>query len=626
MLEIRQIIVRPRVYLPGSSDALPLEDEIRERIERQQPGLVELCGPPGSGKSSSLEYLSRAFAGEAFLVLADRADGPQSQALWTLSGSRLVVCASAACTFPADIRVAWRLAPWSQDEWLEYLLAAHHERCASAMQRILAARDRAWLGGLPELWKPVLDQMAADESLPSVRSALRNVLHSLLPKGVDRTFIAGICFENRSDKYEIAAALGDLELEETAAARVRLLVRHEQVQHVLAVDWVLARLHADASGEVLETILSPGFIREIGALLRGDDSLIGRLKRITTRGPYTRNAMAASILHAAGVTWRPRSRRVPHLSGAVLPGLSWPEIRLRDLRVNHADLSDADLHESRLHKLSAVHAQMSGVNLHGARIKELVATRADLSGADLSFVRARGAIFARANLGNANLEGALLRNCAFSGANLQGARFCRAELSASDFRDSKLAGADFSGANLAGANLSDLVLRQAEFAGATLPQASLFECDLEQMRLPGANFEEAHLDGSYLSASHMPRANFRGAGLRSTGLADIHWEGADLRDADLRGASFHLGSSRSGLVGSPIACEGSRTGFYSDEYYDQDFRPPEEIRKANLCGADLRGAHIDEVDFYLVDLRGAHYTTDQEEYFRKCKAILQLRV
>ncbi|HEV2294223.1 MAG TPA: pentapeptide repeat-containing protein [Tepidisphaeraceae bacterium] len=79
-----------------------------------------------------------------------------------------------------------------------------------------------------------------------------------------------------------------------------------------------------------------------------------------------------------------------------------------------------------------------------------------------------------------------------------------------------------------------------------------------------------------------------------------------------------MGSSRSGLVGSPIACEGSRTGFYTDDYNDQDFKSPEEIRKANLCGADLRGAKVDKVDFYLVDLRGATYTPEQAEHFARC--------
>src|SRR5579871_6227511 len=43
--------------------------------------------------------------------------------------------------------------------------------------------------------------------------------------------------------------------------------------------------------------------------------------------------------------------------------------------------------------------------------------------------------------------------------------------------------------------------------------------------------------------------------------------------------------------------------FFTVDCDEQDFKAPEEIRKANLCGADLRGAKIDGVDFYLVDLR-----------------------
>ncbi len=43
---------------------------------------------------------------------------------------------------------------------------------------------------------------------------------------------------------------------------------------------------------------------------------------------------------------------------------------------------------------------------------------------------------------------------------------------------------------------------------------------------------------------------------------------------------------------------------------------------ASLHGADLRGANIEGVDFYLVDLRAAKYDPEQLEHFRQCKAIL----
>jgi uncharacterized protein YjbI with pentapeptide repeats len=70
---------------------------------------------------------------------------------------------------------------------------------------------------------------------------------------------------------------------------------------------------------------------------------------------------------------------------------------------------------------------------------------------------------------------------------------------------------------------------------------------------------------------------------------------------------------------------GTRTGFYTDGYNEQDFKSPEEIRKANLCGADLRGAHIAGVDFYLVDVRDARYDQEQESHLRQCGAILKAR-
>ncbi|HQU46892.1 MAG TPA: pentapeptide repeat-containing protein, partial [Pirellulales bacterium] len=66
--------------------------------------------------------------------------------------------------------------------------------------------------------------------------------------------------------------------------------------------------------------------------------------------------------------------------------------------------------------------------------------------------------------------------------------------------------------------------------------------------------------------------------------------------------------------------------FYTDDFLEQDFKSPEEIRKADLRGADLRGAIVHEADFYLVDLRGARYTPDQADHFRRCGAILVDRV
>jgi uncharacterized protein YjbI with pentapeptide repeats len=135
---------------------------------------------------------------------------------------------------------------------------------------------------------------------------------------------------------------------------------------------------------------------------------------------------------------------------------------------------------------------------------------------------------------------------------------------------------------------------------------------------------EANLQGAHLSGSKMPGADLRYTDLTGAYLAEIDWEDADLRGADLQAATFHMGSSRSGLVGSPIASEGTRTGFYTDDYDAMQFKSPEEVRKANLRGADLRGAKFFRtLDLYLVDLREARLDPDQLEHARHCRAILE---
>src|SRR6185503_19330276 len=81
----------------------------------------------------------------------------------------VVYTAAAPGEFPHLARLL--LAPWGEDECLEYLMAAHPQRCGSVMQRIAATPefDRP---ETPELWSICLDRMAASEGL-DCESALR---------------------------------------------------------------------------------------------------------------------------------------------------------------------------------------------------------------------------------------------------------------------------------------------------------------------------------------------------------------------------------------------------------------------------------------------------------------------
>jgi uncharacterized protein YjbI with pentapeptide repeats len=238
-------------------------------------------------------------------------------------------------------------------------------------------------------------------------------------------------------------------------------------------------------------------------------------------------------------------------------------------------------------------------------------------------VEARRASFRAARLEGANHEGIRARQGVFERTILRGARLVRADLTDAELDRADLEDADASGATFDRAHLVGLDLRSTALAAASFNRATFDRCDLSGLELAAPDFGNAILENTDLTGSVMPNANFAGALFPGAGLAEVHWERADLRGSDLRGSTFYMGSSRSGLVFSPIACEGSRTGFYSEDLEDWAHKAPEEIRKANLRGADLRGCLLEGVDFYLVDLRDARYDEEAREWFRKCGAILE---
>ncbi|MGB7345565.1 MAG: pentapeptide repeat-containing protein, partial [Pirellulaceae bacterium] len=187
-----------------------------------------------------------------------------------------------------------------------------------------------------------------------------------------------------------------------------------------------------------------------------------------------------------------------------------------------------------------------------------------------------------------NLDGATLVNADFSGVTFQNVKLEAVNIDGCDFRGLRSIGK---------LNLGGIQAGKAAFAGAKL------------------------VDSDW-TGSILRTCDFAGADLSGARLAEIDWEDCDLRDVDLRGATFHMGSTRCGMVGSPYPSHGTRTGFYTDEYDEQYFQNPETIRKASLVGADLRGACLLGVDFYLVDLRGAKYDRIIHNHLVSTGAIL----
>jgi uncharacterized protein YjbI with pentapeptide repeats len=614
MIEPKRALVRPRVQLDGGAVAL-LEEEVGALVQRCASGTVAILGSPGSGKTTALEHLAAVLPADGRCVFFDEPMSLLEAELVPSYGLRVVAGVPHAEVNP--VLATYTLRNWTRDDVIEYLLATDRERCASVVAR-LTAEELGKIGGLPQLCRIVCDEMAADETIQTVADALRRHVTRLIS---DRRLA-----ESARDASLVALALGNpmLLMQAALPEDVVRVLRHRPVQLLLAAEALAASILSTAKPRYLNGRLPRDLVQQAAQSVRDDSRLLDRLKRLLTSS-RAHQPMAASILHYVAALPGALCRRA-NLRGAYLDGVVWPKVSLLRADLAQADLSGADLRGAHLAKAVMDGACLVGAQLTDAMLMQFSARRADFSRADLSLVKAEVACFDDANLVRARLDRADLRCATFFGANLEGASFVESDLSRASFATANLAGADFSNSRLDRATLRRLQLRETSLSGASLTDADLTGCDLERVQLSDVDFTRADLHDASLSGSVMRGVDFTRADLRKTGLAEIDWEGACLRGADLRWATFHMGGSRSGLVGSPIASEGSRTGFYTDEFEEQHFKSPEEIRKANLCGVDLRGAFIDGVDFYLVDLRGAKYDPDQEHHLRRSGAILEARV
>src|SRR5262245_57385266 len=135
MLEPRRAPVRPRVISPVSGETLLLEDEILSLLERGESGNVCLVGDPGTGKTTALEHLLAVLPSLSRATLHDD---------WFVHDERhkLVVGCGIAGTVPKDARIVYQIAPWTEDEVIEYLLAVHRQRCSCVMRRYYDSADK----------------------------------------------------------------------------------------------------------------------------------------------------------------------------------------------------------------------------------------------------------------------------------------------------------------------------------------------------------------------------------------------------------------------------------------------------------------------------------------------------
>ena len=618
MLQPMKAIVRPRVIVQQTQDAVLLEDLVEDLLASPEGGRIHLYGSAASGISTALNHVASVCRSDWGPVVHDW-ERPATEFDELPSGAIVVTKSS---TQSNQKILKCRIAGWGRDEWIEYLLAAHPSQCASVMRRL---RDDAAIGRLGDkldLLRKVLDELALDDQLPDCLSTLQRLVERNFPTREVRLAVA----------RPMLFAAGEVKRPVELSVAQERLISAADVRFLLTVEAAWDELERVNSLRPIAEVwpwprrLMSAVVHKLTDSPRLQEKLRGRIQ-----DPLVL-PLSISLLHAAQSPTEPLSKLwqakvvCENLSEAVLDHADCRGMMFSDCTMIGASFQNANLAKVDLKSVNASSANFSGADLRRVRLNQFVGINARFIRTDLSDSIGNRAQFNDADFSFAHMKNAHFRRCNFSRANLSNAVLTHAALPDCKFTGVCLDEADFRYADLTRAQLCNLNLTVARFQHAVFHTAQMGGCNLEQMELPDAVFESAYLNHAVMTDSIMPGANFENARLCGAKLAGVEWESVNLRGANLSGATFHMGSSRSGLVGSPIASEGSRTGFYTDEYNEQDFKSPEEIRRANLRGADLRDANIGSVDFYLVDLRDAIYDAKQAEHFRQTGAILVSRI
>jgi uncharacterized protein YjbI with pentapeptide repeats len=613
--------VRPRFVSPTTGDALLLEDFVCSTAAQSSRGLIHLDGPAGAGKTTALRHLAATVLPHFPVLFLDDPDPTEA----SLRGQQTLVVYTRVV--PLSDGVSRKIAPWDDDDLIEYLLARHCDQASSLFRRIRDASDRSLARGRPELWRIVIERMARDATIERITDALMLAVDAGCQELGNSELAARHCEQalELADDVTPASKIGRSQKRDESESipmgcYLWRLMRFPPIRTLITADQLSKHLSSRDRIRLLARQLPRDLVEATANRVKSMPSAMEYLYDLTDYRSLAA-PMAASILHATDTDWKP-TESSGYLAQAFFGGARWSGIQLADANLRGADLSGADLHRATLTNVRLDEADLQRARLSQSTINSCTFFKADLSGANLRGATGSATTFVKSDLRRADFRGCRLPGAQFSRAQMQEAKFFAANLHSATLIDADILDADFRNVNFTLALLQHLRLRHALIEGAVFTRARLQDCDLENIHWDDARFDGALLSRAYLTGSILHYANFRDADLRHAGLGDIDWEGADLRGADLTGCSFHMGSTRCGLVDSPYPSEGTRTGFYTDDYDDRYFKPPEEIRKASLQGANLLGANVEGVDFYLVDLRDAIYDDSQRHHFSRSGAIL----
>lgn len=624
MIQPSRSPVAPRVVSPTTGEVVSLVDQIDNLLGRGKRVRVRLVG---DSQAEALNHLGAVFAeqiGTNQLRLDDDAKPFHcDDAMITVITCPFVYC-----------DVVLRLSGWTRDDLIEYLLAMYPDKCGSVMGRLRNA-NLEYASGSQLVWKMILDRMAVDPDAVDVESIVIDELLTRIGNGafVQRVADTMLLHSNAAIKF--------LPLGGELPPSVEDLLQQHDVALTFTNRRFIERLGSDDLADIrrlLSMCWPISRLRSVADRVHDDLLVRSRLEKVFGDGRSVATANTATLLCRCDSNWKPAGEQL-YLCGGGFADVDWSEVDLRSARLDQADFSRANLVRAKLNGAHIKSVDFSNSDLSFADFSELTAdSETDPQSGDRNAPSGRSAeiaqntewsaarnapmtiaksSFVSADLSHANLCGRSFHECDFSDARLSDVCADRCSFDALRFRSSDFRRSDFSGSSFRNADLRSAMIDFTKFDGARCHRLILDETRAEFVRFNRCDLTDASMTGTSLT-----QCDLRNAILANAKMANINWEFCDLRRADLRGCSFHMGSTRSGLVGSPYPSHGTRTGFYTDEYEEQYFKDPETIRKASLYGSDLRGANITGVDFYLVDLRDAKLDADQHKQLVATGAIL----
>ena len=591
-------------------NVLRLLDYIESLYETRVPGKQLQVRLIGDGSSQALLFLESHLA--AIEDIAVLHDDYQDEIPFQ---KRMVIVAKLP---HAKFDQVIPLLDWDRDTLAEYLLQNHPDACKSVMQRLSAERGGSAsgplpVGGSPFVWQPILEEMVRDDALSDPREALHRVLRSQLQGVVTLFELSDLLLKQKQNlTFE---AEGDSRFTST----VGRILRRPEVRATLMIDRCVERLK-NRDVACLREWMDESIIHGIARRISNERKVVKLLE--TMSNSQDCGSIEVSLLASVKPTWKPNFRTGVSLQKGDFSGVDWSQCRFTDIDFSGSNLGNSNLRQCRFAKGKLTRASFYNSNLVqstmiGCDGFMIDFSNADLTDAKIADLRFAKPLFQRSCLRAAHFSKMVLEEPDFSQADLTGASFIECTLDNAAFQDANVSDCRFDRSNLWRIDFRSANLKGAKFSGSNMESCNLEDCRFESVDFQIVNFTRALLTGSKARG-----VIFGGALFAHAGLADINWENCDLRESKILRVSFHLGSTRSGLVGSPYPSHGTRTGFYTDDYCDLNFKNPEAIRKASLVGCDLRGADVDSTDFYLVDMRDVRCDDSQLAHFRSCGAIL----